>query len=299
MKGYLLAVAVLVAAMGSACSWANDTDDPDSSEAQGGTVSTDGTSPPSHARLDGFQQDRTFWNRLTIHEPFYFIAGPDRPEVKFQFSIKYRLLNFGSSQGAENPHTLQLGYTQRSLWDVGGPSSPFYDTSYMPELMYQWRETATAPPSEENGLLWLGLQSGLRHESNGKDGAASRSLNVVYAQPMFSVGSPERWHVVFLPELWTYVGSLSDNPTLPRYRGYGQLRAVIGKGQGPSLLVTLIPGEHFEHGSRELDLSFPISVKSIDFSCYLLLQYFNGYGESLLDYNQHTSRLRVGFALVR
>jgi len=30
-----------------------------------------------------------------------------------------------------------------------------------------------------------------------------------------------------------------------------------------------------------------------------MVQYFDGYGESLLEYNQHSSTVRAGFSLVR
>ena len=184
--------------------------------------------------------------------------------MKFQISLKYRLLNFGSTPGPHAPATLQITYTQRSLWDVGGPSGPFYDTSYMPEIFFQWLTSAREPATTPAGVSWLGLQSGLRHESNGRDGAASRSLNVAYVRPLFSIGTPQGWHVLLSPQLYAYIGGLSDNPDLPRYRGHMELRAAIGRGSAASLTVTVIPGEHFAHGSRQLDLTIPVRLSRMN-----------------------------------
>ena len=64
-------------------------------------------------------------------------------------------------------------------------------------------------------------------------------------------------------------------------------------------MLTSLPGEHFEHGSRQLDLSIPVRIPFTDLRSYLLVQYFDGYGESLLAYNQHTSAYRAGIEFVR
>jgi phospholipase A1/A2 len=249
------------------------------------------------ARIDAFEGERTFSGRLSVYEPSYLIAGPDQPKGKIQISFKYRLFTFSESHESEEPappRTLQFAYTQRSLWEFG----PFYDTSYMPELAYQWFATTTSR-SEIGGSTWLGLQSGLRHESNGRSGSAARSVNTVYVRPLFSIGSPDGWHVVLAPEFYGYVGGLAYNPDLNRYRGNSELRVTVGKGNGPSLMLTALPGEHFEHGSRQLDLSIPVRIPFTDLRSYLLVQYFDGYGESLLAYNQHTSAYRAGIEFVR
>ena len=53
------------------------------------------------------------------------------------------------------------------------------------------------------------------------------------------------------------------------------------------------------HGSRQWDLSVPVRIPFTGLSTYLLVQYFDGYGESLLAYNQHTSVYRAGIEFVR
>jgi len=257
--------------------------------------------PPSpavsvlHPAADKFE--RTFAGRLGPHEPIYFIYGPDAPAAKFQFSFKYKILTFGEATSQRIPSTLQFAFSQRSLWDITGTSSPFYDTSYMPELFYE----SLAPASEKSGgLTWLGFQAGYKHESNGRDGPVSRSLNTLFVQPVFSFGALEGWHLVVMPKIFTYIGGLGDNADLKDYRGYGQLRFVIGKkNSGPSLMYTGIVGQHWSHLSNQLDLTVPVRTLLLDFETYLLVQYFNGYGESLLSYRDKSETIRAGFSLVR
>jgi outer membrane phospholipase A len=262
------------------------------------TAATNAEATPAEtSRAAAFVSQRTFSNRLSVHEPIYFIAGDQQPRIKFQLSLKYRLHTFGDSPSADAPHTLQLGYTQRSLWvEGGGTASHFYDTSYMPEVFYQWLPTITAG-SEIRGFTWLGLQSGLRHESNGKDGADARSINLAYVRLGFSFGSPQGWHLILLPQIYGYVGGVNENPDIETYRGHTQLTAVVQRGNNVSLRLNLVPGGNFEHGSREWNLEIPIRIRNFGF--YGLVQYFDGYGESLLGYNQRSSVLRGGFELVR
>jgi len=265
----------------------------------GPLAAADDDAPPvatTTGPLDRFDSTRTLGRRLAVYEPIYFIAGGESPEAKFQLSFKYRLAAWGNPPEGNPSHSIQFAYTQRSLWDIGSQSSPFYDTSYMPELMYQWI-TSKEPASGK--LAWLGLQSGVRHESNGQAEPSSRSLNEAYLRLLLTMGRLDGWHLVLVPEIHDYIGDLDDNPDLERYRGNFELRAAIAHADRESLLLTLIPGKDSSKGSRQLDLTLPIRIPAIGFGTYLMIQYFDGYGESLLSYNERSSSLRIGFALVR
>lgn len=240
--------------------------------------------------------ERTFVGRLSAHEPIYFIYGADAPAAKFQFSFKYKILQFGEATAQQLPATLQFAFTQRSLWDMAASSSPFYDTSYMPELFY---ESLAPLPAETGGYIWLGWQAGYKHESNGRADPDSRSLNTLFVRPVFAFGALDGWRLVVVPSIFTYFGGLSDNKDLTDYRGYGQLRLVFGKNSGPSLMYTGNAGRRWNHLTTQLDFTVPVRTHLLDFETYLLVQYFNGYGESLLSYREKSETVRVGFSLVR
>jgi len=240
---------------------------------------------------------RMFADRLGPHEPIYFVYGTEAPAAKFQVSFKYKLLDFREVAPQRMTRTLQLAYTQRSLWDIDGRSSPFYDTSYMPELIYE--ALAPRPEDSERWFTWLGVQAAFKHESNGRDGPVSRSLNMLYVRPVFALGQLDGWHLLAIPEVFTYVGTLEDNPDVEDYRGHGRLTLVLGRNDGPSLMATWWAGDDFEHDTVQLDLTVPIRTRLLDFETYLLVQYFNGYGESLLSYREKVEVLRAGISLVR
>jgi len=58
-------------------------------------------------------------------------------------------------------------------------------------------------------------------------------------------------------------------------------------------------GKDASHGSRRLDLARPMMKIFGSFSLYRDAQYFNGYGESLLEYNQRSEVFRAGFSIYR
>lgn len=244
--------------------------------------------------IAGLQQP--FLERLSPYEPVYFLYGPDAPAAKFQFSFRYRLLDFLDVAPQRMLRSLQFAFTQRSLWDIGANSSPFYDSSYQPELLYE----SLAPTSERGGgLTWLGVQVGLRHESNGREGLSSRSVNTAYVRPLFAFGALDGWHLLVVPELFAYVSDLGENPDIKEYRGYGQLRLVLGRNNGPSLTTTLSAGRDFSHPTIQVDLTVPVRTTLLHFGTYVHVQYFRGYGESLLAYREHTETVRAGLSLVR
>jgi outer membrane phospholipase A len=139
----------------------------------------------------------------------------------------------------------------------------------------------------------------LQHESNGRDGASSRSLNIAYLRPTLLVGDESRWFLSLSPRGWGYLGELTDNPDLADFRGYFDLRAVLGAPGGVQLSALLRAGKDFDKGSVQLDLTIPLMNTWLRSPLFLQAQYFNGYGESLLNYNQREDQFRVGLGLFR
>lgn len=243
---------------------------------------------------------RSFAGRFSAHEPVYFIYGSKAPGAKFQFSFKYRLLGEGARLGDRLPalRGIYAGFTQRSLWDIAANSSPFYDTSYMPELMFE--SQSLVDRGDAGGFKLLGYQAGVRHESNGRDGSVSRSLNIAYFRPAFSFGRLDGWNLIVAPRLFAYVGDLANNPDIAVYRGQAELLAVFGRNDRFALALSGRMGAGAHKGSLQADLTFPVHFdRWFDFATYLLIQYWNGYGESLRDYNRRTETIRAGFSLVR
>ena len=242
---------------------------------------------------------RFFQTHFFPHEPFYFIAGIESPNAKFQISFKYQLFT-GTGWLAEHIHPLTnfyLGYSQTSLWDWNKPSAPFFDSSYRPELLY-WMPQVDK--GEWADWLRLDAQGGVQHESNGRDEDFSRSLNIVYVKPTVTFGKPDGFRLSLAPRAWVYIGDIEDNPKIKDYRGYFDLRAVIGWQKHIQLAATGRIGDDFDHGSLQLDLTYPLwKVPLVRSGLFFHVQYFIGYGESLLLYDKRGSSIRAGFALFR
>jgi phospholipase A1/A2 len=255
------------------------------------------TTTLARARPAADALSRVFADRIAPHEPIYFVYGPDAPVAKLQFSFKYKLLQFTDPGPQRRARTLQFAFTQRSLWDISGVSSPFYDTSYMPELIYESLSPESVLANRQ--FAWLGIQAAFKHESNGRDGPLSRSMNIAYARSVFLFGRVDRWHLLAIPEVFTYLTSDSDTADIEDYRGYGKLHLVFGRADGPSLMASAWAGKDLDHPTIQVDLTIPVRTKLLNFGTYLLIQYFNGYGESLLTYKEHSETIRAGFSLVR
>ncbi len=248
---------------------------------------------------EAYNPGQFFKDHISGYEPFYFIAGTESPNAKFQISFKYQLVN---SHGWLADHASALegfhfGYTQTSLWDWNAKSAPFFDSSYKPELLYSLERVLGGKPTN---WFRLDLQGGLQHESNGKGGADSRSMNIAYLRPTFIFGHDDGLQLTLQPRAWVYVGDLSDNPDMADYRGYADLRVVVGWQRGVQLAALGRIGDHGNHESLQLDLTYPLmKLLSDSFTVYLHAQYFTGYGESLLGYKEKESSFRIGFALYR
>jgi outer membrane phospholipase A len=252
----------------------------------------EGTSKP-------YDPGRFFKEHISGYEPMYFLVGSESPDAKFQLSFKYQLLNRSGWLAEHVPLLmgLHLAYTQTSLWDLNKDSAPFFDSSYRPEFLYALERVVGG---QATNWFRLDLQVGLEHESNGKGGADSRSLNLAYLRPKAVFGYDDGFQLTLQPEAWVYVGNLDDNPDLPEYLGHGGLRAILGWQRGLQLSAIGRLGDTHDHYSVQLDLTYPLMrLLGDSFSLYLQAQYFTGYGESLLEYDQRGSSFRIGFGLYR
>ena len=83
----------------------------------------------------------------------------------------------------------------------------------------------------------LGVQVGARHESNGREGSESRSLNTIYLHPTLSAPLGDGYRITFGPRLWAFVGDRSDNPDIRDFRGNTGFSTELGKRDGVRLSV--------------------------------------------------------------
>lgn len=211
-------------------------------------------------------------------------------EVKFQFSFKFpiwdNLIGNGDLWGA---------YTNLSFWQAYNDaySSPFRDTNHEPEIFLRF---------ENDGQLF-GLRNtcnsiGLVHQSNGQGGALSRSWNRIYLQMALE---GDNFTLTFKP--WYRIPEQGkdsasdakgdDNPDIEKYLGYGEIQASY-KWQGHLFSVlwrnNLRRSEN--KGAVQLDWTFALTERLKGY-----LQYTNGYGESLIDYNAAVNRIGFGIIL--
>jgi len=231
---------------------------------------------------------------LSENEPMYFVIGASSHwSARFQLSFKYRLFDADAGYGRDQPWLtgFYFAYTQTSLWDLEGESKPFFDTSYRPSLFWRWLRT--------DDRIWIdALRLGLEHESNGQAGEESRSLNIAFIQPEWRWKTASLGNYEFTPKAYAYLDK-SDNPDIQEYRGYVDWR--VRWDSGDNWILTLLGRLGTAHkGSLQIDLARRArDLKFGALSGYLYAQYFNGYGESLRDYNmRHTAQLRFGLAII-
>ena len=206
-------------------------------------------------------------------------------EAKFQLSLKTKVAQgvlFGEGD-------LWFGYTQSSHWQVynGELSRPFRETVYEPEAMLVFG-TDTRVLGWDMRLLGIGLN----HQSNGRSLPLSRSWNRVMAQAAFE---REGWMLVVRP--WWRVSEDAaddDNADISDYMGRGDLQLVHRRGEQEFALMLRhsLRGGEASRGAVQLDWSFPISRALRGH-----VQLFDGYGESMIDYNHRATYVGIGVSL--
>jgi len=232
-----------------------------------------------------------------------YILFDDIDEIKFQLSLKYQLLKGGwSEMGArmtrglvseENLERLYFTYTQTSFWDIGEPSAPFSDHSFKPGMLCRL-------PSPWTDHVDLGYE----HESNGRDGESSRGWDRVYAKSTltyrdFDLGLKG----------WLVIDEGRQNQDIRAFQGNGELSLDWHSNRDAvdediRIGVAARVGSGGDRGNTKVELQVPAAqlIELLPFversivNPHILAQYWDGYGEQLLEYNRYDRVFRIGFA---
>lgn len=236
---------------------------------------------------------------ITTHKPNYFLLtyntranerfeALDPEEIKFQLSLKVSIAD--DVLGGD----IAFAYTQLSLWQAFNSdiSSPFRESNYEPEIMWRW-----VRPRRGDTFYNRAVVLGLVHQSNGRSEPLSRSwnriyLNLIFAYQNFFVSVKPWYRIPEDPKTGPTDTSGDDNPDIADYMGYGEVTAVWAPGKHRVGLMLRNNLTSNNRGAVQLDWSYPLFSK-----VQVYVQYFNGYGESLIDYNHSVNRVGVGLML--
>lgn len=210
----------------------------------------------------------------------------DPVEAQFQISIKTPLVVglFGDSTD------VYAAYTNHSFWQVYNSeiSAPFRETNHEPEMWVQFN-----PGWELFGVVNASNSFGINHQSNGQSSSLSRSWNRLFATFVLEYGDLGLSATPYyrLPE----DADDDDNPDITDYMGHYELGATYKWDDHTfSLMTRNVFESNYHRGAVQVSWSFPMGNWP-----YLrgYVQYYNGYGESLIDYNQYVNRVGVGLSL--
>ena len=245
---------------------------------------------------------------LTPHRPNYLLPAvysshPDttslgsnediqHTEVQFQLSLKVLV---AENLIGHNGH-LSFAYTNHSFWQAynRGVSAAFRETDHEPELILTFENDWQIFRARNSANQFI-----LDHQSNGRGGEFSRSWNRVMFSSVW-----ERDNFVLAAMPWYRIPedkkkspdspAGDDNPDIEKYMGNFELRGIYQVEHGQTVSLMLRNNLRSDnHGAIEAAYSFPIG--STKLRGYL--KYFNGYGESLIDYNHHIQSLGIGFLI--
>ncbi len=247
-------------------------------------------------------------NNYSVTEKEKYGIYNSNTEVEFQISLKKPLTYnlFGMNEN------ITITYTQKTWWQFYSDSTPFRETNYFPELYISI--PTNNMPADEYGLK--SVKFAFLHQSNGQEGYRSRSWNRIYA------AANTQWDNLFistrvwyrLPEEKKYSGyydgladengeidpntSGDDNPDIENYMGYGDLKVnyLYKKHEFGGLFRYNFAMGGTNRGAIDLHWTHPFFDSK---NTFFYLKFFNGYGESLIDYNNCVTKTAFGFSLSR
>lgn len=225
---------------------------------------------------------------FTLFKDNYFIGGTTighkptaaNSDVKFQLSIAQRL----TKSKLPFDTYLFIQYTQKAFWNVFQESLPMRDLNFNPGIGLGHLII------RHNKFIGKGYLM-LEHESNGKDSTASRSWNRISMAA--DVVLTKNWEVQF--QTWIPIVDGKYNKDLLKYKGIFQMAGNFRTDNRRfNCALILTKRKTWWSFNTQVELSYKFNNNE---NQYFFLQYYNGYGENLLEYNKFKSMLRIGFVI--
>ncbi len=201
--------------------------------------------------------------------------------AKFQVSIAQRL----TKRPLPWDTYLYIYYTQKVFWNVLEESMPMTDLNFNPGI-------GIAKPLFVKDRFIGRMTLDIEHESNGKDGDDSRSWNRISLGANIVVDP----NFIVHGKAWLPIVDGQNNQDILDYCGIYQVGTSImspNKKIGLSVILTKRRGWNFNYNTV-VELFYSINKNA---NQYLFAQYYNGFGEGLLDYNKYHSMFRVGIVI--
>lgn len=238
---------------------------------------------------DSLRQEFDKGPYFSLYKDNYFIVGTalgQKPsavnsDVKFQVSISQRLTKSTLPWNT----FLFLMYTQKCFWNVFQNSLPMRDLNFNPGI-------GLSKPLFSKGRYVGKLTLLVEHESNGRDSIWSRSWNRISLGASVMI---DEWLMVH-GKVWIPIIDSGNNKDILKYCGIFQSGVTVttpNKRFGWSLILVKRAGWNLNFNTI-FEFNWLVSSKV---NQSLFVQYYNGYGENLLDYNQFHSRIRVGIII--
>ncbi|MFT7109114.1 MAG: phospholipase A1 [Psychrobacter glaciei] len=235
-----------------------------------------------------FSYSQTPYNKLQEELVGENWTGFKNLEAIFQLSVKYQVYQFDDA----NDYKLYIAYTNKSYWQVYNEeaSRPFRETNHEPELFIQM-SPQWGPINRVN--------VGLNHQSNGQYLGFSRSWNRItsgfYHVNGNSIYGIEPWYRI--KEESSGIAddpTDDDNPDIEKYLGYANF---VWFKQNKRISRSIRFGNNLRGGDDnrgwvELEVNFPLGQRFKGF-----VQYFEGFGHSLIEYDQYQRRLGFGIKI--
>ncbi|MCR5456382.1 MAG: phospholipase A [Bacteroidales bacterium] len=226
----------------------------------------------------GLYKDNYFSIGTSTEEPM----ESEYSDVKFQISIRHRL----SRRKLPGDIYMFLFYSQKTLWNVFESSLPMHDNNYNPGISF-------TKFIERNGRFSGIVQLMVEHESNGRDGEDSRSWNKIGISSSYFISNTFMAHAkIFVP----IVDKDGRNEDIIDYVGFSQFGIQkFTRSRRWVFDVTFIK----RHGwNFNFNTCAEIGARLFrDDNQLLFVQFYNGYGECMLDYNKFSSMIRVGILI--
>lgn len=229
---------------------------------------------------------------FSIHKDNYFITGvPTNSDItsstanaKYQISFK-QILTRSKLPGDTY---LFMTYTQKAFWNIYKESFPFSDINFNPSL-----SLGKFIFDKKEKLKGIAVFS-YEHESNGRDSIFSRTWNRLSLEYTTSI----QRNTIANFKVWLPFGYGDNNPDLLEYVGLGEV----------NLSHTIKPDKWFFdlRLRKGLNLEAKGSVRSRLYfnpfsnnvsNQYIMLEWYLGQGEGLLNYQQSQSMIRIGYVI--